>query len=270
MCIFIKTHVIIVRVDILIYIIWRIYIMKKNILSILVCGAVAFTVSGFAATTVAPGSTSMLNRTATTNMTANSTEFSGAFVGANVGFDVASLKYKKAVTPKDTQDLGAQGPAGAIFAGYALNNNNWHYGAELTATYRDVTKKNLKTVDDANALQGSIQYYYGLDMELGRVVNNNTLLYVHGGPIYGRYKLTQPVADTNTGKTSNQSFHDSQFGGELGLGLNYGINAHLAVQAEYSYDFYKSFKFTPNTTIGEETIAPRVNNFNLGISYWFA
>ena len=253
--------------------------MKKKILSVLVCGAVAFATQGIAATTTIKTHTPSWQNTkpvtTTTASSVNSTEFSGAFVGANVGFDVASLKYQttdhgKSTPNKNTTDLGSQGPAGAVFAGYALNNNNWHYGAELTATYRDITKKNLTKDTDGNTLQqGSIQYYYGMDMELGRVMNNNTLFYVHGGPIYGNYKLVQNVTPS-AATADNKTFHNSQFGGEIGLGLNYGINNHLAVQAEYSYDFYKAFKFTPVTNGATESFSPRVNNFNLGISYWFA
>jgi outer membrane immunogenic protein len=145
--------------------------------------------------------------------------------------------------------INTSGFTGGEQIGYNWQTNNWVWGVESDFDYLGLTGTRGGRFPFPSTLPGapngpipalftvatnySTNWLFTLRPRVGWAVNN-WLLYVTGGLAVSRQSVSQtltllpPFVDTN-------SFSKTQVGGTIGAGVEYALNHHWSIKAEYLY-----------------------------------
>ena len=156
-------------------------------------------------------------------------DFSGPAIEAHVGWDRPGIKISDFAGSVKGHESGFIYGGGL---GYDVRQGNLVFGA-LAA----IDGSNVKDCVTAGANQGCLEA--GRDIEagarIGTVVGSHTLLY--GKVAYANSQLRAAYRDT----AANSSDHLNRDGLRFGAGLEFALNAHSYVKAEYRYTTYKAY-----------------------------
>lgn len=188
--------------------------------------------------------------------------WSGAYVGGSVGYARSNSDELDVTGGAGTDtpgDLKMDGAVGSVHAGYRWQNNNWVYGAEVSAT-----GGNVEDTLDAGGYTASekMKYAVGLKGQLGYLVTPETMVYGSVGATHGKFD----VAYDGPGGTVNDDF--SKTGYSLGLGVERKLTDAWSVRGDYEF-----------MNFGDETVTaadgsssrfePEVHKVSLGVNYNF-
>jgi outer membrane immunogenic protein len=117
--------------------------------------------------------------------------------------------------------------------GYRWQMNSWVFGIEAQGNWADFEGSSISTQLPALTNQTEINSFGMITGQVGYAWNN-ALLYVKGGAAVARYEYTGIIgasgAEFDTAK-------DTQWGGVLGVGLEYGFAPNWSIGIEYAHVF---------------------------------
>jgi len=179
--------------------------------------------------------------------------WTGVYIGGNIGGGVASSHFDD---PCFT--CSSATPTAGFFTGGAQIGYNYQFGSGLVGVEADVNgNSNFKSSviggDDSDAftVRSNIDVSGTIRARAGLVVGN-TLVYATGGAAWADVKQTGTEfcnstttcftlgtsfpSGAATGRTAN--FDGTKWGGVVGAGLEYMINPHFTVGAEFLHTVY--------------------------------
>jgi len=181
------------------------------------------------------------------------TDWTGPYIGAVVGGTCMDTDFNTTTTytvssggetaPAPTSNdpaLNGCGVSGGILAGfnYQIGNavmgleGDFTWGQDKTGDHHDTTSAGDKIGEYYN-----IKWQTSLRARAGWLMNNDTLLYVTGGPSW----LKGEMQDILTG----QKDENTHFGYTIGGGLEHAFTDNIHIRAEYLFSSYKTKDYGP-------------------------
>lgn len=190
-------------------------------------------------------------------------DWTGAYAGASLGYsfsgDDENVDINNGTTTVNPGDLKIKGATGGVQAGYRWQNQNWVYGAEVSAMGGSVD-------DDLNSngyeASEKMKYAVGLKGQLGYLVNDATLVYGTLGVAHGKFD----VAYNGAAGSLDSDF--SKTGYSVGLGVERKLSDKWSVRGQYEYmDFGDETVNGSNGTSSK--FEPSVHTVSVGFNYAF-
>ena len=182
--------------------------------------------------------------------------WTGFYIGAHVGYGWGDLKWTDTDTSTFPDGPGAfpgpEGPevlveqsADGVIAGGQLGYNyqfgHFVIGAEGEFSYSDVSdSSSVHTESFTNAFETNSQWVGTFGLRLG-FAWNRFLFYVKGGGAvtHQDYSLRHTVLDEGPNNPVDRFGADNTWVSPLvGTGVEYAINCHWSVKAEYTYLYF--------------------------------
>jgi len=170
------------------------------------------------------------------------------YVGVSIG-EATNTNNNTVVGTTSTTGTGNsfRGIPFIVNAGYgALLSQNLYLGAEVFGTIGTLSLNN----SGVNGLKST--YGYGASILPGIMLSEHTLTYVRLGVVRSHF------TPSNTGAAKNTNYNIN--GGQLGLGMQFGLTQNVDLRGEYVYTAYQSFAGLTK---------PKQDAFNLGLIYKF-
>jgi outer membrane immunogenic protein len=199
--------------------------------------------------------------------------WSGLYVGANAGWGSSRNCWTATMglgIPVNASE-GCHDADGGTFGaqvGYRWQSSAWVFGIEAQGNWADFSGSNNSTfftvrneseVNAFGALTGQVGYAW-----------NNALLYVKGGAAVVRHEYTGFALP---GGAAFDSAKDTQWGGLLGIGLEYGFAPNWSVGVEYAHIFMGDRDISPATAAGivarTDTVDGDIDLITLRVNYRF-
>jgi outer membrane immunogenic protein len=175
-------------------------------------------------------------------------DWSGFYIGANAGYGQG-----RDCRTNDTTGLGlgCYNPSGAIVGGqvgYRWEMNSWVFGLEAMGDWADLSGSTQNLGNPFNSISSQTDAFGLFTGQVGYAWNN-VLLYVKGGAA-----VVDQRFDFVSNATSNviaSSGYDTQWGGTVGAGVEFGFAPNWSVGVEYDHIFLngRDLAFT-NTVTG--------------------
>jgi|GEM_PF-5960757 len=205
--------------------------------------------------------------------------FTGPYLGAGLGYmhDETTFNAQAYDTDGVPQDEPANNNlsresrynafSGSVSGGYGHTFSHGIYtAAELKFSY-------YNNYDPKNSSGGKIIYKYGYNatLKLGKVINDDFLVYLKGGYINTKMDYENPKDDYALAKKDS-----SMRGGyEFGFGFGYKMTDCLVLGLEASRSVYEKYTFTQGGNPDERNIEvrkthkPRLEQVELKLTYQF-
>ncbi len=165
------------------------------------------------------------------------------YVGASIGIVNNTANVK--VNGSETTGGAYRGVPFNLFAGYGgVINQNFYLAGELFGT---VGTANIS--DNAGSTGLKTSYGLGAAIIPGIMLSDHTLAYVRAGVVRSRF------SDADMSRT----------GGQFGLGMQTALTQNVDLRGEYDFVAYQSKNV--NTPFGSVSVAPRSDQFGLGLVY---
>jgi outer membrane immunogenic protein len=165
-------------------------------------------------------------------------DWSGFYIGANGGWGQAHRNPHVNVLGVDV-DLGSHDADGGTVGGqvgYRWQANQWVFGVEAQGNWADFKGSHNLTVGGV-PIPGTVGRSkldsFGLFTAQVGYAWNNTLLYVKGGAAITNNKHDVDVLGVNVLTSGDQT----QWGGVVGVGLEYGFAPNWSAAIEYDHIF---------------------------------
>jgi outer membrane immunogenic protein len=165
-------------------------------------------------------------------------DWSGFYIGANGGWGQAHRNPHITVLGTDV-NLGSHDADGGTIGGqigYRWQASQWVFGVEAQGNWADFSGSHNLTVGGVpipGTIGRSKLESFGLFTAQLGYAWNNALLYVKGGAAVTDNKYNVDVFGVNVLRSGN----DTQWGGVVGVGLEYGFAPNWSVAVEYDHIF---------------------------------
>ncbi len=204
--------------------------------------------------------------------------WTGFYVGADIGggwtIDTGRIRNAAGV-PQGTENLGASGVVGGLYAGYNYQvSNAFVLGLEV-----DIDATSISQTSNTNTFQGpnvnadkeSLPWQGSLRGRLGYAISN-VLLYATGGLAFAQINTSYT---TIAAPASQASFSGMRAGWMVGGGLEYAFDTNWIGRFEYRYSKFSPFTDGVPNGIGNGLGGLNVrhsvseNAVRVGIAYTF-
>lgn len=160
-------------------------------------------------------------------------------------------------------DVGDQGFAGGLFAGYGRRFDPWYLGAELSAEMAGME------YGHANAPDGRIFSVergpsYALEGQLGAALHSGAVVYGLAGVVMSEFRTDYSREEEVAVIVRDQSWRT---GLRAGMGLEFPVSGNLFGRASYAYTSYGDYDIDVGGDI--DNFANEEGAFRLGVGYRF-
>jgi opacity protein-like surface antigen len=213
----------------------------------------------------------------------------GLYIGGNLGYGTNSqISYivpeseaaESATTLPNNLQVQNSGFIGGGQIGYNWQKNKIIAGLEGDIDYAHLSgasgiTSSINSV--TTSLTNSIHWLGTLRARLGTLVSNQALVYLTAGPALGEMDraFDERILDSSCelGWCSSGNNTSTQLGWTAGAGIEYAMNSHASIKAEY---LYLDLGNMSSDTIGESVIGSAIyqinsrfnsNTFRLGFNY---
>jgi outer membrane immunogenic protein len=202
--------------------------------------------------------------------------FEGFYAGTQLGYHDGKDKgteYDTGVASDYTQTTEPSGASLGIFGGYnKLVTPSIVLGIEASIDSRSQDdsspQKDLGVPDLDYLAKIDIRSAWSLQARLGRIINEQTLLYVTGG--FAGARIQSSFCDVTVPECESHS--DSENGWIAGLGIEHLLTDYLSIKAGYSYADYGSRDVSTAVVYGDgyyEKQEYTEHSFQVGLAYHF-
>lgn len=168
-------------------------------------------------------------------------------------------------------DFGGDGGTLGVFAGYGRVFHRFYAGVELEADTVKAKWRHERETTGGGGRDFSVdqRFAYGASLRAGYVVGD-TLLYVRGGPVFGRFR-------TQWNKGNNASAYvdrtDHLVGARIGLGAEIQLRRGAFLRMEFTHTRYERYDFVTTHGGGANADAMKFDNaeslFRIGFGLRF-
>lgn len=173
-----------------------------------------------------------------TEKTGNAMSFEGIDINAGVGYSgVTLLTTRGGIKPASNTNYGGDGVAVQLKIGgnYAFADM-WLVGIEGYGQYNSAETKNtfFETATSATATNRTfkMEWNLGLDARLGIAPTASNLIFIYGGPDWGRYDFTYNAP------TVISTYKNWELGGFAGAGLEQILCERWTIRSTFDYRWY--------------------------------
>jgi outer membrane immunogenic protein len=183
-------------------------------------------------------------------------DWSGFYIGANGGWGSSHNSWDSispfTVGPEGSHDASGGTVGGQV--GYRWQAGTFVFGLEAQGNWADFKGSNNSTLFVPTALNSSKIDAFGLFTGQVGYAFNNALLYVKGGAAVtsNRYRITNLVG------TVASAGDDTNWGGTIGVGLEYGFAPNWSVGVEYDHLFMQDKSYNFNDAAGVAFAGDRI------------
>ncbi len=191
--------------------------------------------------------------------------WTGWYIGAHGGGDFGESKWSDLIVPEDSgQDIAGplvstspSGGFGGAQGGYNLQAGGLVFGVEgdVTGLSSGGQKPCIGNYADYAALCRSSMSFSGSVTGRAGIAWNQALFYAKAGVAVARSSYLPAEEATIVGfdriPPGYQTTSDTRWGPTVGVGLEYALNSHWSVAAEYDYQDFgtKRVTFVPRTGV---------------------
>ena len=175
------------------------------------------------------------------------TDWTGPYIGAVAGgtcMDTDTTYTIDYIDPGDTDSTSDPTLNGCGFSGGLVAGFNYQFGSAVVGIEGDIVwggkTGELTYIDSVGGIMGesySISWMSSMRARLGYLMNNDTLLYITGGPAWMKGNLRD--------KISGQNFTRTHFGYTVGGGLEHAFTENIHLRAEYLYANFNNKRYGP-------------------------
>ncbi|QKC86387.1 porin family protein [Mesorhizobium sp. NZP2077] len=192
--------------------------------------------------------------------------WSGAYIGAVAGYGWGSQTYNY-VPATLSVDFDANGFVGGLTGGYNWQNDRFVLGVEGDISYANIRGDVLEPPVGApcyiEGCSAKVSWFGTGRARLGYAFEN-LLPYVTGGFAVGRVKGSADLGACGGGATCGYS--DTRWGWSAGAGVEWAMNQHLSLKAEYLHVDLGKPDFEVVSTTSD---AIKLDTVRVGINYHF-
>jgi outer membrane immunogenic protein len=170
--------------------------------------------------------------------------WTGFYVGVQAGYGWGT--YKAAFSGANgvtTTEYDSEGFVGGAHIGY-----NHQFGSFVVGVEADIEGTGLDgnggvRFSDGSVLSASpdVSVQGSLRARLG-VALDRVLIYATGGLAYANFENDYSLNDTVTGRITDASFDNSEWGWTLGAGVEYAFTDNLTARVEYRYTQFSGYQ----------------------------
>lgn len=164
------------------------------------------------------------------------------YIGASVG--ILSNTNNVKVSGSNFTGGAYRGIPFNVFAGYGgVLGQSFYLAGEIFGT--------VGTSNISDDTQMKTSYGYGASVIPGLMLCDNTLVYARAGILTSRFPNN----------------NESQNGGQVGVGMQSNLTQNVALRGEYDFVAYQAKNY--NLGVTTASVAPRSDQFSLGLVYKF-
>jgi outer membrane immunogenic protein len=199
-------------------------------------------------------------------------DWSGFYIGANGGWGSSHSNWNSvapfAIGPEGSHDADGGTVGGQV--GYRWQAGTFVFGLEAQGNWADFKGSNASTLFGPGSVNTSKVEAFGLFTGQIGYAFNNALLYVKGGAAVtsNRYRI-----NTAGGALLASANDDTNWGGTIGVGLEYGFAPNWSVGVEYDHLFMQdrtsSFTSPAGLAFGSDRIRQDVDLVTARLNYKF-
>lgn len=224
---------------------------------------------------------------ASTSENSSNYNFSGSYIGTFLGYCQTSVKSNdlfqtnynitnlRAINGlKNKSNLSGKGAQLGIFFGYGRQYELLYIGAEIDAALQKIKNSTSSSFQDAGGtvsnhnISTTLKGSYAMSIKVGRVLNDNSLLYLKTGAIVSHWGLSSfyPSITSSIKNPMYKTKKRHQAGVLLGTGIDFAINHKVIASAEVNYMQYKKIHYS-HPRMNKGSLSPSTFSFGLKLSY---
>jgi outer membrane immunogenic protein len=228
--------------------------MKANTMKKFLLGTVGLVALGISAPALAADLAPRPYTKAPPPMISPVYDWSGFYIGINGGWGQNRDCRSGVLTGADFGCHDANGGTAGGQIGYRWQSGGWVFGLEGQGNWADFSGSNVNTAFPAFTVRSKMDAFGLFTGQIGYAWNN-ALLYVKGGGAVTDTKYDSIVNATGALDTSAGS--NTNWGGTVGAGVEYGFAPNWSAAIEYDHIFHTSQTLTFTSAAGVPLADPR-------------